>query len=246
MNTYLKFLIPFLAGSSTLLGIVPTYFNNSSQNKIIGNSLGLAAGIMISLSIFSLIPESFSYLSGHISLLSFLLFLLFFNVGVIINTFINKWSQYQSNNDYLYGLGLSSLIALIIHNIPEGIITFITTSNDIRLGFSMSLAIALHNIPEGISIAIPIYYSTNNRKKALLLTAISGFSELFGAIISYLFIGSEISSFFMFSILSITAGIMIHLSLTELIPSSIKYQNSNSIFFFILGFIIMILVIFIF
>ena len=80
------------------------------------------------------------------------------------------------------------MIAMIIHNIPEGIATFITTNNDITLGISLAIAIALHNIPEGISIALPIYYSTNKKKKAIFYTLISGISEPFGAILAFLFL----------------------------------------------------------
>ena len=242
MNIYMKLFIPFLAGSSTLLGIIPTYFTLSKSDKIISYSLSFSAGIIVTLSVFSLIPESFNYLSNHISFFTITLFLLSFNIGIIINTLIDKTISVK-NNDFLYKIGLSSLIVLIIHNIPEGIITFLTTSNNIKIGLSLSIAIALHNIPEGISIAIPIYYSTGNRKKAILLTAISGFSELFGAIISYLFIGNSINSFFMFFLLSLTSGIMIHLVITEIIPTIFKYNYTESFYFFIIGIIIMFLII---
>ena len=69
------------------------------------------------------------------------------------------------------------MIAIILHNVPEGIATFVATNSDVSLGISLAIAIAMHNIPEGISISIPIYYSTGSRKKAVLYTCISALSD---------------------------------------------------------------------
>lgn len=65
------------------------------------------------------------------------------------------------------------MIAIILHNIPEGIATFVATNSDITLGISLAIAIAMHNIPEGISISVPIYYSTNNKRKPFIYRSIS-------------------------------------------------------------------------
>jgi len=245
MNILIPLLITFIAGISTIIGIIPTYFNKD-RNKIINLSLSFSSGIMISISIFSLIPESLNYL-GNNNLFNIILLLIFINIGIIISTYIDKLISKRINNNSLYKLGLTSIIALVLHNIPEGITTFLTTSNNLKLGLTLSLAIALHNIPEGISIAVPIFYSTNSHKKALFYTFISGFSELIGGIISYIFLSHFINNFILSIILGITSGIMLHLSLFELIPSSLKYKNYlNTLIGFISGFIIMIICIFIF
>ena len=209
----ISFTITFFAGISTILGIFPTYINQKYKDKIINLSLSFSAGVMITISILSLIPESKNYLSQKLN----------FPVILIILIFIDQKSI--KTNDNLYKIGIVSLITLIIHNIPEGITTFITTSNNIKLGTQLSIAIALHNIPEGIAIAIPIYFSTKNRKKALLYTIISGFSELFGAIISYIFLSKYINNYILSFILGITAGIMLYVSICELIPNSLLYKD---------------------
>ena len=110
----------------------------------------------------------------------------------------------------------------------------------------MALAITLHNIPEGISISVPLYYSTNSHKKAFIYTFISGFSEFLGAILSYLFLSKYINNYIMSIILSITSGIMIQISLYELLPLSFKYKNNITYIGLFLGFIIMCICIFIF
>lgn len=108
------------------------------------------------------------------------------------------------------------------------------------LGISLCIAIALHNIPEGISIAVPIYYSTKSKFKAILYTLISSLSELAGAIITYLFLKKIINDMIIGYILSFTAGIMIQISFNKLLPTGSSYDKKNTRIFFIIGFIFMI------
>ena len=127
------------------------------------------------------------------------------------------------------------MLAIILHNIPEGIATFLSASTNQKLGLSLALAISFHNIPEGISIAIPIYFSTKNKKKAFLYTFISGFSEPVGSLIAYLFLAKYMNNFLMSILLSFIAGLMIHIALFELLKESISYKNKKKtqLFFFI-------------
>ena len=117
-----------------------------------------------------------------------------------------------------------------------------TSTQNIELGISLALAIALHNIPEGISISIPIYYSTKSKFKAFIYTFISGLSEPLGAVIAYLFLAPYMNNLIMGLILAIIAGIMLYISLYELIPASLKYDNVKAtIKYFLIGSIFMII-----
>jgi len=121
------------------------------------------------------------------------------------------------------------------------------TNSNINLGISLAIAIAFHNIPEGISISIPIYYSTKSRFKALFYTFISGISEPFGALLTYLFLNKFINDRIMGFLFSFIAGIMIHIALYELIPTSKKYNNLKITYlFFIIGVVFMLINHFIF
>ena len=196
---------------------------------------------MITLSIISLIPESFKLLTQTFTKNQSLLVTLFlFFTGVFIFKIINKNSK-QTNKNKLYNLGILSLFTIIIHNIPEGMATFISYTTNPILGIKLAFAIALHNIPEGIAIAVPIYYATNNLKKASLYTTISGLSEFLGAIITYLFLQDYINPLLQSITLAITAGIMISISIIEFIPNSREYKIKNSYVYFFLGLIIMLL-----
>ena len=184
----ISFLISMLAGLSTLIGCLFIFIKPKNINKFIGISLSFSATIMILISLLELIPDGFFYLSnkyGYIYSLIILIFILF--IGYIINVLINKKLNKNNSSD-LYKVGILSMIALMIHNLPEGILTFLTSTIDIKLGLKLSLAIMMHNIPEGIAIAVPIYYSTNSKYKAIKNTLISGLSEPAGALIAYFFL----------------------------------------------------------
>lgn len=237
-QTIYAFILTLIAGLSTLIGSFLIFIKRN--NNIIIFSLAFASGVMIFVSLFDLIPESFILLSNKYNLfLSILLIAIFFCIGVIISMTIDKYIPTNSNK--LYRVGVISMLAIMLHNIPEGIVTFIAINTNIKFGITLFVAIALHNIPEGISISIPIYYGTNNKKKALFYTFISGISEFIGAIITYLFLQKYINDNTTLSLLfSIIGGLMIHISLYELIPTSLKYKNNKlTALAFIMGFIIM-------
>lgn len=218
----MPFLISFLAGCSTLIGYLFIFLNRRKNHVLIGG-LSFASGVMFYISLFDLIPESIKLISINYHIMfSILIVLLFMSIGILLSFYLNR--IIPSNDSYLYKVGIISMIAIIIHNIPEGIATYLTSSYNLRLGFILAISIALHNIPEGISISVPIYYSTGSKTKAFIYTFISGFSEFFGSIIASIFI-RDVSFLFMGSLYSIIAGIMIYISIVELLPTSIKYNN---------------------
>ena len=244
-----SFILTILAGFSTMLGTILIFLKNDNQ-KIVLKSLSFAAGVMIIVSIIDLIPESFNLLKNVFPIFPTIIYILIFIViGIIFSMLIDKYlpDNYISDTN-LYRIGLISMLAIILHNIPEGIATFMAGNADRKLGISMAIAIALHNIPEGISISVPIYYSTKSRVKALLYTFISGISEPLGALITYLFLQPFINDRIMGFLFSIIAGIMIHIATYELLPTANKYNNDKNrvIKWIIIGSLIMIISHFIF
>lgn len=218
----MPFLLTTIAGISTLIGALIIFIKRKSS-KIIVTSLGFAGSVMIMVSITDLIPEAYNLISKNNNLFeSIFLILIFINVGIIISMLIDK---YLPNTNELYRVGIVSMIAIVLHNIPEGIATFVTSSTDISLGITLTIAIAAHNIPEGITIALPIYYSTKSRFKALFYTFVSGLSELLGAIIAFLFLKPIINDTNLGVLFAVIAGIMMHISIYELLPTSFKYKK---------------------
>lgn len=239
----ISFLLTVIAGFSTMLGTIPIFLKKQS-NKILISALGFAAGVMITISFTDLLPSSFSSLSeSFVFFPAFLILAICFCVGVLFSLSVDHFlPQEKVQYGKLYHVGLISCLAIIMHNIPEGIITYLTSSSNIRLGVSLALAIALHNIPEGISISVPIYYSTGSRKKALLYTFVSGISEPVGAILAYFILAPFVTPFIMGLLYAFIAGIMLHIAIYELLPESFSYQNKFlSVLSLVFGCIFMIL-----
>ncbi len=239
-NIPLAFILTIFAGMSTMIGSILVFLKNDSK-KIIIMSLAFAAGVMITVSFTDLIKESYLLLNNYLLFPRILFILIFITIGIILSMMIDKYLPTKENSN-LYRVGVISMLAIILHNIPEGIATFMAANSNISLGISLAVAIALHNIPEGISISIPIFHSTKSKKKALLYTFISGISEPFGALITYLFLSPFINDTIMGFLFSIIAGIMIQISIYELIPTSLSYNNKKlTIIGFIVGCIFMLI-----
>jgi ZIP family zinc transporter len=142
--------------------------------------------------------------------------------------------DHRPGHTKLMRMGLFTALAIGIHNFPEGLATFLAALHDPSLGIAIAIAIALHNIPEGISVSVPIFYATGNRKKAFVFSLLSGLAEPVGAISGYLVLrfiwGWQAALFpesFMAIILGGVAGVMVYISLDELIPTSRAYGKGH-------------------
>jgi len=156
-------------------------------------------------------------------------------------------SAHRHHNPKLMRMGLFTALAIAIHNFPEGLATFLAALEDPGLGIPIAIAIALHNIPEGVSVSVPIFYATGNRRKAFFYSALSGLAEPVGAVIAYVairsFAGTDagvIPPQVMGVLFGGVAGIMVYISLDELLPTSRAYgKGHDSLFGLIAGMIVM-------
>jgi ZIP family zinc transporter len=133
------------------------------------------------------------------------------------------------------------MLILMLHNFPEGIITFLSSIYNIKLGIKLSIAIAIHNIPEGISIAIPIYYATKSRYQALKMTLISSIAEPLGAILAYFVIAKYINQNILGIILIFVAFLMINLSIEEIYPRIDKKEGREAFIGMMWGILVILL-----
>ncbi|MBQ2873505.1 MAG: ZIP family metal transporter [Bacilli bacterium] len=233
-------ILTFLAGLATLIGVIPIFIKIKNKDKIIASACAFASGVMICISIFDLIPESLRYLSSNFNPFWIIsLCFIFIVIGIILSMILDHYIDRISNSGSLFKVGILSMIAIILHNVPEGIVTFIVSNKNIMLGISICIAIALHNIPEGISIAIPIYYSTKSKKKAILYTFLAGLSEPLGAILTGLFLVNYVNDIVLGLLFAFIAGVMIQISSGKLLPTGNGYDKKMTIIFFIVGFIVM-------
>ncbi len=222
----LAFLFTLIAGFSTMIGTLLIFLNFKNINKIIYLSLTFASLVMFFITITDLIPESIRLISlNNNQFKTIFLCLIFIILGIIISMIIDYFLPERNiKNNKLFRVGIISMLVIILHNIPEGIATFLATKTNVNLGLSMTIAIALHNIPEGITISIPIYYATRKKNKAIFYTFISALSEPFGAIITYLFLVNYINNIALGLLLAIISGIMLQIVFCELLPTAKEYK----------------------
>lgn len=143
------------------------------------------------------------------------------------NTTMVKENDKTTGSKHLMRLGFFSALVIAIHNFPEGMATFMSAMTDTKLGISIAFAIAIHNIPEGIAIAVPIYYATKKRGKAVLNATLSGLAEPIGGVVGFLLLRNFLSPVILGIVLAIVAGIMVYISLDELLPNAENYGEHH-------------------
>jgi ZIP family zinc transporter len=245
MELFWPFILSTIAGLSTMLGALGIFIPIKNRDNFLSFSLSLSLSVMIMVSLFDLIPSALPYINTGTVLFDILIFAIFFIIGVLLVTFIERLIE-KGKGSSLYNLGILSFISLVMHNLPEGILTFMSTYQNFNLGVSLCFAIALHNIPEGISIAVPIYYSSGSRGKALLSTLLSALAEPIGALLAFLILKKYITNQMISVILILVAGIMITLSINKMLPEALSYKRKKPMYIgVIVGIIVVILSLFI-
>ncbi|WP_027340570.1 zinc transporter ZupT [Halonatronum saccharophilum] len=263
-NITIAFLLTFLAGLSTVVGSVIAFGFKKTNKAFLSSSLGFSAGVMIYISFVELLDEAKESLVDHLGATTGEWATVgFFFLGILVIALIDKmipnhenphhvWDEKKveglsSNKEIdiedkasLHRTGVKSALALAIHNFPEGLVTFVAAMVDPALGLSIAIAIALHNIPEGIAVSVPIYYSTGSKKKAFGYALFSGLAEPVGALIGYFVFSALLNELFFGFIFSFVAGIMVFISIDELLPTSRKYgEGHKEIYGFVLGMAVM-------
>lgn len=228
MEIVWPFILASIAGFSTMIGCLGIFIPVKRKDEFLTFSISLSLSVMLMVSIFDLIPSSLPNINGGI-FGGLVTFCIFFFLGMVLVGILNKLIDKAKKSDNLYRLGILSFIALVLHNLPEGILTFMSTYQDFHLGLSLCLAIALHNIPEGISIAVPIYYSTGNLKKAVRCTFLSALAEPLGALLAFLIFKNFITDQMVSMFLILVAGIMVTLSIEKMLPEALSYHKKRAL-----------------
>ena len=245
-NLLNAFLLSLFAGISTGIGGILAFFIKKDNILALSLGLGFSAGVMIYVSFTEILQESKHYLISSFgdNTGEWLNIVLFF-VGITLAALIDRLlPDTMSHNIFdsscphlnkeeklskckLCRTGLFMAVVLAIHNFPEGLVTFMSGLTNITLGISIAVAIAIHNIPEGIAVALPIYHSTGSKRKAFGFSLLSGMAEPLGAVVGYFFLRSVFNDFTFGVLLATVAGIMVYISLDELLPMAQEYGNGH-------------------
>jgi ZIP family zinc transporter len=260
----IAFGLTMIAGLATGIGSLIALMFKRTNTNFLCLSLGFSAGVMLYVSFMELIPtakDELTLLLGDKKGMLYLLLAFFGGMGLItlIDFLIPKSNnphELQSIEDMkksgtreksLHRTGIIVALSIAIHNFPEGIATFTAALNDLSIAIPITIAIAIHNIPEGIAVSVPIYHATGNKRKAFWWSFLSGLSEPLGAAVAYFVLLQFWSPLVNGVVLAAVSGIMVYISLDELLPTAERYGKHHlSISGLIAGMIIMALSLFLF
>jgi len=239
------FTLTLFAGLATGVGSALAFFKKEVSPPFLSGALGFSAGVMIYVSFIEIFPkanESLSSFYGEFAGYLYTTLAFFAGVGIIgiIDKFVpNAENPHEvkskgemngkqhRNKEDLMRMGLFSALAIGIHNFPEGLATFIGAMNDPAIGVSIAIAVAIHNIPEGIAISVPVYYATGSKRKAFTLSFLSGLAEPIGALVGFFILLPFMNDAVFGVIFASVAGIMVYISLDELLPTAEKYGEHH-------------------
>jgi ZIP family zinc transporter len=259
-NVWIALGLTLFAGLATGVGSALAFFTKRTNTRFLSLALGFSAGVMLYVSFIeiffkakdALVAASGKITGTWITVVSFFCGILL--IGIIdklVPSFENpheirnveemkKKNRSDDREQKLLRMGTFTALAIAIHNFPEGLATFAATLSDPALGISIAVAIAIHNIPEGISVSVPIYYATGSKRKAFYYSFLSGVAEPVGAVIGYAILLNFFNDFIFGILFAGVAGIMVFISLDELLPSAQKYgEHHLSIYGLVLGMAVM-------
>ena len=264
-NVVFAFGLTLFAGLATGIGSVLAFFSKKTSPRFLAGALGFSAGVMIYVSLVEIFVKANNSLGEVIGgSAGYRLTTLSFFGGIALIALIDKLVPEYENphemkgsmdlnaaeemsgedrqvmSEQLKRMGFFSALAIAIHNFPEGLATFTGALKDPALGLSIAVAVAIHNIPEGIAVSVPLYYATGSKKKAFVWSFLSGVSEPIGALVGYFLLRQFFNELTFGILFAAVAGIMVYISLDELLPTAEKYgEHHIAIYGVISGMIVM-------
>lgn len=244
----LAFALTLFAGLSTGIGSVIALLTKKTNIKFLSVTLGFSAGVMIYVSFMEIMVEAKDCLVAALGAKAgnwvaagafFLGIVLIAAIDNLVPSAENPHEIHKveeltpearaarERQGKLMRMGMMSVLAIAIHNFPEGLATFTSALKEPGLGIAIAVAIAIHNIPEGLAVSVPIYYATGNRKKAFWYSFLSGLSEPAGALIGFLVFARFLNDITFGVLFAVVAGIMVFISLDELLPTAREYGHPH-------------------
>lgn len=227
-------LLTLLLGLFIIIGAV-IVFVTKNNDKFVQFSISLAFSVMLMLIAIDLLPEAYDVIDTGNNIYNIIYILVGAAIGFILLKLLDNFipdhdDDPNTSNDDLKNLkhiGLVSSIALVIHNIVEGMAIYLLVSSDIKAGIIACIGVGLHNIPLGMVIASTFYKSNQNKKKTLLIILGISFSTFIGGLIIFLFPFTNILGYIEKVSLTLTIGMLLYILIMELLPKVITYKNKK-------------------
>ena len=233
MNSTVGFalLLSALAGLSTTLGSLLGIFVRKPGPRFMTLTLGFSGGVMILVSFVELLQggiDAIGFGPAHLAFFGGIL-AMFLIDALIPHDYMGEHhhTEEEKRQGQLLKTGLFVALGIGIHNFPEGMAAFAGALEDPALGIAIAVAIAIHNIPEGLAVSAPVYAATGSRGKAFLWSFLSGVAEPIGAGLAALVLMPFLSEMVLGFVLASVAGIMVFISLDELVPVARSFGEEH-------------------
>lgn len=230
-NVAIALALTTVAGLSTTIGGVLGIFVKEPGPRFMTLTLGFSGGVMILVSFVELLAggiEAIGFGAAHVAFFAGMLGMFLIDFLIPHEYMAERHHTGEGGGrDRLLKTGLLVALGIGIHNFPEGMATFAGTLQDVSLGIAIASAIAIHNIPEGLAVSAPIYVATGSRRRALLWSFLSGVAEPAGAAVAALVLLPFLNATVLGLMLSAVAGIMVFISLDELVPVARSFGHEH-------------------
>lgn len=223
----MAFLVTLIAGLFFLIGALVAFFGKNKKG-LVEFSLGLSFSVMILLLAFDIVPEVLELLEEKGTIFMYV----FIIIGIIILKLLDilvphhdHQAEIKTHERHLKHIGIVSSIALIIHNVIEGIGIYNIANVDLKAGVIFAIGVGLHNIPFGIEITATLNETKKNKKKTILYIIALALSTALGALVMMLF--KSVSDFVLGSLMSLTIGMIIYLALFEILGELLSIKDKK-------------------
>ena len=239
-------LMSLIAGLATGIGACIAFFAKRANKKFLCGALGFSAGVMLYVAMIEIAGKAVTNTTeyageragGWIVVGAFFGGILFIaaieklipspeTIGKKKDEKLPIEGDEAHERSRLMRMGIVTALALAVHNFPEGLTTFISALDDPSLAVPVVVAISIHNIPEGIAVSVPMYQAIGSRGKAFLFSFLSGLAEPVGALLGWLVLMQVMNELVFGIVFAVVAGIMVYISIAELIPSAREYGSGG-------------------
>ena len=254
-HSQLALILTFLAGLTTGIGGLIGLSSRRFSTEFITMALGFSAGAMVYVSLVEILPKARLALQPLLGAqLGYGCTVLAFFAGILLMALVDgllpthpaiesiqdlaaspaqaadkladrRPDQQSPQRSKLLRMGVFSAVALFIHNFPEGLATFLGALENPKVGVSIAVAIAIHNIPEGLAVSAPVFFATRSRSKAFWASLLSGMAEPLGGLMGFYLFRSFPNPLIFGLVFAAVAGVMVYVSLDELLPAATGYGN---------------------
>ncbi len=197
-------------------------FVTKNNKQFIQFSISMAFSVIIMLIIVDILPEAWEVVDLGSTIKNLLVIIGGAIVGFMILTLLDQFIPEHDDDKNFKHIGLVSSIALVIHNVVEGMAIYSLYVNDPKAGIMASIGIGLHNIPLGMVITSTFYHANKSKKKTSLIILLISLSTFLGGLIMYFFDVNAIMEIIEAISLTITLGMLVYISTRELLPKVIK------------------------